>query len=224
MQCKDWREAHEVMVEANQFPSWPNEAMLKVLFGNYLKKKPDLSKKMKVLDVGCGFGNNLLPFARPGNELYGVEIDPKICEIGKNILRQKNIQANISYGHNRELNFEDNTFDLLVSINVLHYENSEENMLAALKEHHRVMKDGGALYLSTTGPMHEFSVLSDVVGPHLYKCKDYDFRNDNTFFFFDNEKYLQYYLSKFFNHVEVGRVTEQLMTRKLDYLVACCYK
>jgi 2-polyprenyl-3-methyl-5-hydroxy-6-metoxy-1,4-benzoquinol methylase len=51
----------------DNFPVWPIEVMVKVLFGEYLKgAKPTLDKGKKVLDVGCGFGNNLLPFLLKG--------------------------------------------------------------------------------------------------------------------------------------------------------------
>ena len=56
-----WSNFHQDKQKSN-YPSWPVEAMVKLLFGSYLKEKPKLEKGMRVLDVGCGFGNNLLPF------------------------------------------------------------------------------------------------------------------------------------------------------------------
>ena len=51
----------------DNYPIWPNEAMVKILFGDYLKGiKPTLESNTKVLDIGCGFGNNLIPFLVKG--------------------------------------------------------------------------------------------------------------------------------------------------------------
>ena len=53
---------------------WPNEAMSRVVFGKYLEKSIQVGSHTKVLDVGCGTGNNLLPFLDRGCECSGVEV------------------------------------------------------------------------------------------------------------------------------------------------------
>ena len=82
------------------------------------------------------------------------------------------------------------------------------------------MKKGGTLILITVGPDHQIIKNSEIVSPHVYKIKKWDFRNNEKFFYFDSEKYLQNYLLKLFNSVETGRSTEKLMTKTLDFLVS----
>ena len=119
--------------------------MVKVLFGDYLAgAKPELNENSKVLDVGCGFGNNLLPFLVRGCKCHGVEISDEICDLTKNIMSQRGFnEVVIKTGHNRSIPFDDDEFDLLLSNGVLHYESNEANYLRALKEYCRVLKPGG---------------------------------------------------------------------------------
>jgi len=203
-------------------PTYPSESMLRIIFGQYLNNPINLSANSKVLDVGCGRGNNLVPFIDRGYECYGVEVTQEAADSITTALSKQGYNINIKEGTNTSIPYSDNTFDLLLSINVLHYENSEENIQKALEEYKRVLKDGGALYLSTVGSNHEIYQLAEIISPHLYKIKEYDFRNDEVYFYFDNEKYLKNYLSKYFSNVEIGSVNEKLMTRELDFMVALC--
>ena len=53
MQSKEWAEELKRELDRENYPQWPNETMLKVLFGSYLKKKFILPENANVLDVGC---------------------------------------------------------------------------------------------------------------------------------------------------------------------------
>ena len=56
MQSNEWAEELKRELDRENYPQWPNETMLKVLFGSYLKKKFILHENANVLDVGCFFG------------------------------------------------------------------------------------------------------------------------------------------------------------------------
>ena len=55
-------------------------------------------------------------------------------------------------GSNQNLPYPDAYFDLLLSVNTLHYEGTEENFLAALHEFRRVIKPGGGFVYLDGGP------------------------------------------------------------------------
>jgi len=220
-QTKEWSDFHEAKVGGG-YSKWPNEPMLKTLFGSYSVNSIKPEPGWRVLDVGCGFGNNLTPFADLGCECHGVEIEPKICSIAENILASRGYQAKIVEGQNRALPYPSAHFDLLLSVATIHYESTQENVIAALREFRRVTKPGGRVYISTVGPNHKIQSRAEVLGDHRYLIRNYDFRNGQEFFFFDNESYFEFYLKQVFDQVEVGRVTENLFSMTVDHMIALC--
>ena len=113
-QSKEWAEEIQRHFKSGQYPKWPNEAMLKILFGgsNYLKRSFKPKPEWRVLDVGCFFANNLLPFAEIGCECHGVDIDPVMVEITKTVAKKRGIKADFKVGSNRSLPYPENHFDL----------------------------------------------------------------------------------------------------------------
>lgn len=219
-----WNEEIRREKAAQKFPKWPNEVMLKVLFGgtDYLKSPYKPSPSWRVLDVGCGFANNLVPFADIGCECHGVDIHPEMAATVQQVMDERGFRTKIQAGSNRSLPFPDGYFDLLLSINTLHYEGNGENIEAAFAEFRRVLKPGGGLYLSTVGPEHEIYRRAEMLGDHRYRVRNFDFRDGEQMFFFDNERYLRHFCEKSFADVETGRVTEKLMNLPLDFLIALC--
>ena len=59
---KDWKIFHSKSLKYKKYPKYPQELMLKTIFGRYSQLNLNINKKSKILDVGCGFGNNLVPF------------------------------------------------------------------------------------------------------------------------------------------------------------------
>ena len=225
MQKQKWNEEFLRELDTGEYPKYPNEVMLKLVFGSYLEKPLAPQKNWKVLDVGCAFGSNLIPFADMGCEVYGIDIHSEITTNAEKVMNARGYnKVEFRECSNRSIPYPDDFFDLILSVNTLHYESSEKNMLDALSEYERVLKKGGAVCLSTVGPDHSIYKRSKLVDEHINLIQDFGFRDGEKFFFFDNERYLNYYLSKFFIGVETGKVTEELMTLPLDFLVAVARK
>ena len=223
----NWTKFHQTSLRKKNYPRYPNEIILKIIFGNYSNKRIILTKKSKILDVGCGFGNNLLPFLDKNFRTYGVEIDKKICEIAKKILKKRypKKRINIDVGHNRFLPYRDNTFDLLIT-NTLHYEENQKNVDSALKEYSRVIKRNKFFLVITTGDKHDFFKKTKKIGKNIYiiKNKKDKIRNGKKFFFFKNQKFLKKNLKKYFKHIDIGRVTEIINNKCFDVYLGLCMK
>ncbi len=225
MQKIEWNNEFVRELQSGNYPKYPNEVMLKIIFGNYLEKSVKPQGSWKVLDVGCAFGSNLIPFADMGCTIHGIDIHSDIANSAKKMMDSRGYSEGVfSEGSNRSIPYEDNCFDLLLSINTLHYEGSEQDMLDALSEFKRVLKPGGVLYLSTVGPEHEIYLRSKLLKNHINEIQNFGFRDGEKFFFFDNERYLKYYLEKYFKHIETGRVQEKLMKLPLDFLIGVARK
>ena len=90
----------------------------------------------KILDIGCGKGFLMYDFTQviPGVEVYGLDISEYAKENAK-----EEIKNNITTGHAKQLPWEDNYFDFVLSINTLHVLYNYE-LDPALKEMERVGK------------------------------------------------------------------------------------
>lgn len=216
----DWSRFHQDRLEKSAFPKWPESSLVKLAFGSYLSDPICLTPAARVLDVGCGFGNNLLPHAEAGRHVAGVELSETIAATARRLLLERGHEGDVRVGHNRAIPFDENEFDLLLSVNALHYEGSRANVGLALKEFQRVLRPGGRLLLMTVAPEHEIREHCESIGDGSYRITGYDFRDGEIMFYFSTEDELAVTLLSSFCDVETGRVTESLMTRKVDFFVA----
>ena len=216
-----WQHFHNRGSTSGRRSHWPNETMLRVLFGSsYLRHPPQLPDSSRVLDVGCGFGQNLDPFIERGFDCSGVEIDPAIVDIARKTAIDRGLSTRYELGRNRELPFPSESFDLVLSIDTLHYEHCAADAAAAIREFARVLKPEGALYLTTIGPLHDMYDRSEKRPDGSFKVQNFDFRNGESMFCYITEQALATALGLSFSMVETGRSTQHLMRTNLDWLVA----
>lgn len=219
MQEKEWAIELKRESDEDNYPNWPNEIMLKVLFGKYLKNNFILKNNAKVIDIGCFFGNNLFPFAFKGAQCYGIDIHDDIIKKANLIFKKKGYIGQFKKGNNTSIPYADNTFDLLLSINTIHYEPSRESVEKALSEFKRVLKPKGRVFICTVGSNHDIRKKAIKLDDNTYKIKDWDFRDGQTLHFFENKNTFKKTLSKYFYKVEVGEVTEQIMSKTLGFFI-----
>ena len=100
-------------------------------------------KGMSILDVGCGTGSHLQLYQRYKCKLYGIEPSPAMMEKAREKLGDS---VNLYPGSATEMPYEDKTFDLIISMLVIH-EMKHPIRLAVLSEMKRVLKDNGRILL-----------------------------------------------------------------------------
>ncbi|MFA5184111.1 MAG: class I SAM-dependent methyltransferase [Patescibacteria group bacterium] len=100
-----------------------------------------IGKNKKILDLGCRDGTMAKVFAA-GNDLTGVDIDPKACELCRHNLGIKVIWHDL----NEPLPFADASYDIVVLSDVLEHVFLTEPLLTEI---YRVLKPGG-LFLGST--------------------------------------------------------------------------
>lgn len=95
-----------------------------------------LGEKPKILDIGCGKGFLLYDFLKviPNAEVYGIDISEYAIKNSKQEIRNR-----LQLGNATDLPWEDNTFDLVISITTMHNLHTYE-LEKALKEMERVGK------------------------------------------------------------------------------------
>lgn len=100
-------------------------------------------ENLKILDVGCGTGEMLVTYAKPGCELVGIDVSPSMLDVARQKL---GASARLLLEDATHMSFADGTFDLVTSMLALH-EMSAENRSPVLRECRRVAKPGGHILL-----------------------------------------------------------------------------
>jgi SAM-dependent methyltransferase len=100
----------------------------------------------RVLDIGCGAGQQLRPFVRDGGALgIGIDRSAETGVAGRQLFARDEPEARVVFvrGAAEQLPFEDATFDLVICRLVLPYTDNKR----ALAEMSRVLQPRGALLL-----------------------------------------------------------------------------
>lgn len=193
--------------------------MLKTIFGRYAKQKFKININSKILDVGCFTANNLFPFADIGCKCFGIDINSGIIKKTSQIFKKKGCEGEFKVGSNSSIPYSDETFDLLISVNTLHYESTKEGLNKALNEFFRVLKKGAKFYICTVAPKDEIRDNAKKLENNLYQIQDFDFRDGQIFHFYNNVKEIESDFNEHFVNIEVGRITEKLFERTLDFFI-----
>ena len=101
------------------------------IFLKYIKKQD------KILEIGCGSGRDLIFLTKKGYDIEGIDIS-------KEALKKIKEKIKIKQGNAENLDFLDNSFDVIYSIFTLQFTDLEKSA----KEIKRVLKKGGIAFLT----------------------------------------------------------------------------
>jgi len=97
-----------------------------------------IDKRERILDAGCGNGKNMIQ----GYNFEGFDISENLVKIARDT------GYNIKLGSVTEIPYENNIFDRVICIAVIHHLNSRERRIKCLEEISRVLKLGGTALVS----------------------------------------------------------------------------
>ena len=131
--AEEWR-----MFEANQTR---REALLNAVKSIQVRR---------VLDIGCGAGQEMLPFVERGASAVGIDVMPEVGQVGRQMYREKGFGEKVSFirASGNELPFEGESFDVLICRGALMFMNNAK----ALGEMSRVLCAGGVFFLMMQAP------------------------------------------------------------------------
>ena len=92
-------------------------------------------KNAKVLDIGCGRGQLLRAFQQQGCDVTGTEFSNDACRFAREVLKLP-----VRVGLLKELNFPDNSFDVVVMWHVLEHVSDPRPTIAEIA---RILRPGG---------------------------------------------------------------------------------
>ena len=99
-------------------------------------------KAPRVLEIGCGTGNNLTALSGLGFEVWGVDQSQAAIDFGRRTFKNSKQDLNLSVGKIHNLAFEDGSFDFVLDRAALTQVSLNEIDLV-VTEVHRVLASGG---------------------------------------------------------------------------------
>lgn len=131
--------------------------------------------KIKVLDLGCGGGRNTEMLYEMGYDLSACDLHKSMVEATKRritALNQNNRMPEIIQANIIELPFDDNTFDVILANGVFHNVSSLDELLKAIGEASRLLKENGTLCINIFTNAKVANDLTKDSEPYLYRTKE----------------------------------------------------
>ena len=101
-------------------------------------------KGKSMLEIGCGVGIDLVHFTRAGAVVVGIDLSETAIKLARNNFFHAGLPANLFVMNGEELDFLNDSFDLVYAHGVLPYTANPETMVS---EVYRVLKPGGKAIL-----------------------------------------------------------------------------
>ena len=98
------------------------------------------ARGLKVLEIGCGLGTDGAQFAEAGADYTGVDLTEAAVELARKRFETFGIPGKFQTADAEQLQFEDNSFEVVYSHGVLHH---TPDTAKAIREIHRVLRPGG---------------------------------------------------------------------------------
>lgn len=190
---------------------YPNEFLVRTMIGKYPKLK--LSHEYcgkKVLDWGCGDGRNISLLHNCGLDVSAFEITEEICSgVKERIKHLYGIPIDIRVGRNKEVPFDDDSFDYIVASSSLYYVDHDSDFEENYRELCRVIRTGG--YVIMTLSRADNFILNNSVkwqgkeGHYQITDDPYGLRNGDIFMVWQNEDEIEKTFSRDFTDICIGQ-------------------
>jgi len=140
-----------VYAEGRMLIAYPFDSVITFLFRNAPCGVP--RPEVKVLEVGCGVGNNLWCVAREGFNVTGIDASPIAIDTARARLDREGLKAELLVGPFHPLPFNDNSFDLVIDRSAINCVSLAEGKIA-VSEVRRVLKPGGRFFFNPFSSAH----------------------------------------------------------------------
>jgi SAM-dependent methyltransferase len=102
----------EIYGEGRHLNRWPFDIVVSFVFRHFPRDKP--RGQVRILEIGCGSGNNLWFAAREGFAVAGIDGSPTAVEYARRRFHEEGLTADLRVGDFTQLPFRDDSFDLAI--------------------------------------------------------------------------------------------------------------
>lgn len=141
--------------EGRQLNKYPYDSIVTFIFKNYPKNVE--RKNIKILEVGCGAGNNLWFASREGFNVTGIDISKSAIEYVKKRFENEDLEGNFIVSNLIKFPFKNETFDLVIDRAALTYL-TFDGCKTTVKEINRVLKLKGKIFFNPFSDRHSSCV------------------------------------------------------------------
>lgn len=148
----------------NEIKSWwyrVRRSLVSNIIKRYTKRN-----NLNILDVGCGTGALMLELSRFGN-ISGIDM----AQTAIDFCKSRGIN-NVRLGNALDIPYEDNSFDVVLALDVIEHIKEDE---LAMRELKRVLKPNGILITFVPAFMILWGI-TDVISEHFTRYKKKDFK------------------------------------------------
>jgi ubiquinone biosynthesis O-methyltransferase len=126
---------------------------------------------LKVLDLGCGGGQNCVALARLGAEVTGVDISDAQLEFARELAAQQAMTVRFLQGDVECFDDEvDGQFDLILAVQLLSY---LEEPATCLRAYRQLLRDNGRFIMSLNHPMRSIFYDMEELEMVSYPARSY---------------------------------------------------
>jgi SAM-dependent methyltransferase len=141
--------------------------------------KDSIPEKSRILDYGCGSGNNSVFLLQKGYEVFGVDVAPSFKKLIKMNLNLNHLDASlinnfdIINSDDIYLDYPDNHFDFILSNQVLYYMSSVKHLKKVCLELKRVLRPNGVVFFTMMGTQNYYIThfLKQIHSDRVYEVR-----------------------------------------------------
>jgi len=153
----------DIFKKGKQLNLYPHYAVISFL----LKEEPNQRRRMKLLEIGCGPGNNLWMAAKEGYQIYGVDGSKSAIKFARERFLYDGLIGDFSIGDIEKLEFPNSYFDIVIDRAAICC-NHHSVIQKIILEVDRVLKPGARFLSMIYGDLHPGCSFGEIVDKNTY--------------------------------------------------------
>ncbi len=130
---------------------YPYDSIVTFVLRNAPREVP--RNEVRILEVGCGTGNNVWFVAREGFDAYGIDGSKSAIEFARNYLQKEGLEADLKDGNFSSLPWENSFFDIIFDRGAITC-CSFSDATKVIQEVARTLKPGGKFFFNPYSEAH----------------------------------------------------------------------